>query len=238
MATFVCIHGAFQGGWVWRDTTRALFALGHEVLSPTLSGCGHLAHGMGPGLGLGTYVRNVVQFFELEDLQDVILVGHSYSGLICTGAMAEIAPRLAGTVYVDALLPQPGQSFADMAGEPFRNMLSARLRDGWLVAPWEAPMFGVAGDERAEWFLSRLFPFPLAAFTDATGTGDPVFPKQHHYLRCAANPNPMLAANAARAAGLGFAMHSIDTGHCPQITAPVELARMLATIAADMGTTG
>ena len=238
MATFVCIHGAFQGSWVWRETAQALFTLGHEVLAPTLSGCGHLAHGMGPGLGLGAYVRDVTQFFALEDLEDVILVGHSYSGLICTGAMAEVRPRLAGTIYVDALLPQPGHSFAGMAGEPFRAMLSARVRDGWLVDPWDAPLFGVAGDARAQWFLSRLFPFPLAAFTDATAAGEPAFPEKRHYLRCAANPNPMLAANAARAEGLGFVMHGIDTGHCPQITAPVELARTLAGIAAGMGAAG
>jgi pimeloyl-ACP methyl ester carboxylesterase len=234
MATFVCIHGAFQGGWVWRDTARALMALGHDVSAPTLSGCGHLAHGLGPGLGLGTYLRDVSQFFALEDLQDAILVAHSYSGLICSGVMAELAPRLAGTIYVDALLPLPGHSFAGMAGEPFRAMLSARVRDGWMVTPWEAPLFGVAGDDRADWFLSRLFPFPLAAFTDATAPVETVFPPKRRYLRCAANPNPMLAANAARAEGLGFAMRSIDTGHCPQITAPVELARVLAALAAEM----
>ena len=235
MATFVCIHGAFQGGWVWKDTAQALSALGHTVLTPTLSGCGHHAHAlMGPGLGLDAYIRDTTSFFELEDLENAILVAHSYSGLICSGAMAAIAPRLAGTVYVDALLPQPGHSFADMAGEPFRAMLSARVRDGWLVEPWEAPLFGVAGDERAPWFLSRLFPFPLAAFTDATAATQTAFPLNRHYVRCAANPNPMLAANAGRAEALGFALHAIDSGHCPQITAPVELARVLAAIAATL----
>ncbi|MHC1789434.1 alpha/beta fold hydrolase [Solidesulfovibrio sp.] len=238
MATFVCIHGAFQGGWVWKDTAQALFTLGHDVLAPTLSGCGYLAHGLGPGLGLGTYIRDVTQFFALEDLNDAILVAHSYSGLVCCGAMAEIAPRLAGAIFVDALLALPGHSFAGLAGEPFRAMLSARVRQGWLVDPWVAPLFGVAGDDRADWFLGRLFPFPLAAFTDATATAEPVFPPERHYVRCAANPNPLLAANAARAAELGFAMHAIDTGHCPQITAPVALARVLAAIAAGLAGAG
>lgn len=231
MATFVCIHGAFQGGWVWREASKALAALGHEALAPTLSGCGHLAHGQGPGLGLATYVRDVEQFFELEDLEEAILVGHSYSGLICAGALANLAPRLAGLVYVDALLPKPGDSFAGMAGEPFQAMLAARVRDGWQVLPWEAPLFGVAGDVRQSWFLSRLFPFPLAGFTDLTPSEPPAWPAKRHYVRCAANPNPMLAANAARAEAAGFAMQAIDAGHCPQITAPVELARVLAGIA-------
>ena len=238
MATFVCIHGAFQGGWVWKDTARTLAALGHTALAPTLSGCGHHAHAiMGPGLGLEAFRRDVTSFCALEDLYDAILVAHSYSGLVCAAAMAELAPRLAATVYVDALLPLPGRSFAEMAGAPFQAMLAARVRDGWLVNPWEAPMFGVAGDERAQWFLSRLFPFPLAAFTDATAPGETEFPQHRHYVRCTANPNPMLAANAARAEGLGFTMHAIDAGHCPQITAPVELARVLASIAATLNGT-
>ena len=234
MATFVCIHGAFQGGWVWKDTARALFALGHIALTPTLSGCGHHAHAPGPGLGLGTYCRDVTSFFDLEDLEDAILVAHSYSGLVCAGAMAALAPRLAATVYVDALLPKPGYSFAGMAGEPFQAMLAARVRQGFLVEPWEPAMFGVAGDEREQWFLSRLFPFPLAGFTDPAPAGEVAFPAKRHYLRCAANPNPMLAANAARAEGLGFVMHAMACGHCPQVTAPVELARVLASIAATV----
>lgn len=233
MATFVCVHGAFQGGWVWRDVAQALFTLGDFAHTPTLSGCGHHTPSLGQKLGLEVYIRNLTRYFELEDLEDAFLVAHSYSGLICTEAMADIAPRLAGTIYVDALLPQPGTSFADMAGTPFRTMLMARVRDGWLVDPWEAPLFGVAGDPRAEWFLSRLSPFPLAAFTDATRAATPAFPHNRHYVRCAANPNPLLAANAARAESMGFGMHSIMSGHCPQISVPVELARLLATIAGN-----
>jgi pimeloyl-ACP methyl ester carboxylesterase len=235
MATFVCIHGAFQGGWVWRECARTLGTLGHETLTPTLSGCGHLAHGLGPGVGPGTYLRDIVRFFELEDVQEALLVAHSYSGLLCAAALAEVGPRLSALVCVDALLPSPGQSFAGMAGEPFRAMLEARVREGWQVLPWEAALFGVAGDAREAWFVSRLAPFPLAAFTEPAPSAPPAWPKLRHYVRCAANPNPMLAANAARAEAAGFVMHAIDSGHCPQITAPVELARLLAGIAEGVG---
>lgn len=229
MATLVCVHGAFQGGWVWKRTAEALFSMGHRVYAPTLSGCGFHRHTMDKGLGLGAYVRDLTQFFELEDLSDTFLVAHSYSGLVCAGAMAALMERLAGAIYVEGIIPQPGKSFADLGGEPFRAMLESRLADGWLVAPWEAGMFGVAGSPDADWFMARVTPFPLAAFTDAA-VGELVFPEKRHYLRCSQNPNPMLVAMAERAKSLGFAMHAIESGHCPQMTVPVELARVLATI--------
>jgi len=233
MAMFVCVHGAFQGGWVWKQTASALLSLGHAVYAPTFSGCGHHRHAMERGMGLGTYVRDLTSFLELEDLTDVILVGHSYSGLVCAGAMPEILPRLAALVFVEAVIPQPDRSFADLGGEPFRAMLESRLIDGWLVSPWPAAAFGVAGAPDEDWFMSRLAPFPLAAFTDTAAAGELVFPGKRHYVRCRQNENPMVAAMAVRAESLGFVANSLASGHCPQITVPVELARLLATIAED-----
>jgi len=234
MATFVCVHGAFQGGWVWKETAKALSALGHVAYAPTLSGCGYHRHAMGPGLGLGTYIRDLKAFFALEDLKEAILVGHSYSGFVCAGALPDLVPRLAGMVFVDAVTPEPGRSFAGLGGEPFRAMLAARTIDGWLVSPWDAALFGVAGSQGEGWFMERVAPFPLAGFTDAMPAGPLAFPEKRHYVRCAENPNPMLAAMADRAKSLGFSMQAIASGHCPQITVPVELARVLATIAETM----
>lgn len=231
MATFVCVHGAFQGGWVWKNTAQALSSLGHQIFTPTLSGCGHHRQTMSRDLGLQTYRGNLAAFLQLEDLTDVILVGHSYSGIVCVEAMADIRSRLAGLVFVDAIIPVPGRSFADLGGEPFAAMLESRLVDGWLIAPWPAAMFGVGGAPDEEWFMSRVAPFPKAAFTDKTTPGEMLLPLKRHHIRCLQNPNPMLAAMAKRAEDLGFSMHAIASNHCPQITAPVELARMLATIA-------
>lgn len=232
MATFVFIHGAFQGAWVWKKTAQALATMGHEVLTPTLSGCGHHRHTMAQGQGLQTYLTDIENFFSIQDLGDVILVGHSYSGILCSGVMPEILPRLIGLMFVDAIIPQPGKSFADLGGEPFAAMLRERLVDGWLVSPWQPPMFGLPPDSRdTAWFMDRVTPFPLAAFTDPVPERELVFPAKRHYVRCANNPNPMLAAMANRAEALGFTMHSIDSGHCPQMTVPMDLARKLAVLA-------
>jgi pimeloyl-ACP methyl ester carboxylesterase len=237
MATFVCMHGAFQGGWVFTRLARELRARGHEVHAPTLSGCGYHRHHLDRGLGLGVYCHDLASFFELEDLADVVLVGHSYSGLVCLGALPDIASRLAGCVFVETIMPDPGHSFAELGGEPFRAMLDARLRDGWLIEPWPAAMFGLEGAAEAAWFMDRVAPFPLAAFTDPLPEAPLALPARRHYVRCRKNPNPMLAAMAAKAEGLGFAMQAIDSGHCPQVTMPDVLAETLSGIAAGLAGT-
>ena len=232
MATFVCVHGAFQGGWVWKKTAKALETMGHEVHTPTLSGCGHHRHTMARGQGLPTYLEDIASYMELQDLSDVILVGHSYSGIICCGVMPRVLSRLSGLVFVDAILPLPGKSFADLGGEPFQKLLASRLVDGWLVAPWQPAMFGLVDVPAEEaWFMERVTPFPMAAFTDQAGEGEPCFPEKRYYVRCGANPNPMLANMAKRAEALGFAMEAIDSNHCPQMTVPMDLARKLAVLA-------
>jgi pimeloyl-ACP methyl ester carboxylesterase len=234
MATFVCVHGAFQGGWVFARLARELRALGHAVHAPTLSGCGHHAHYKDTRLGLPVFYQDLVTYLELEDITDAILVAHSYSGLVCLGAMPDLLPRLAGLVCIEAILPDPGQSFAQLGGEPFRAMLTARLLDGWLVEPWPAPLFGVAGSPEADWFMARVAPFPLAGFTDPIPALPLRLPEKRHYLRCTQNPNPMLAAMAQKAEGLGFSLHAIASGHCPQVTVPGELARLLSGLAEAM----
>jgi len=234
MATFVCVHGAFQGGWVFSRLARELRRNGHEVHAPTLSGCGHHRHLKDRRLGLDVFRQDVVSYFEMEDLSDCILVGHSYSGLLCLGAMPALLPRLAGCIFVETIMPEPGRSFADLGGEPFQAMLRARLLDDWLVKPWAPAMFGLEGSPAADWFMSRVAPFPLAGFTDPIPDAPRVLPEKRHYIRCTQNPNPMLAAMANKAESLGFAMHAVASGHCPQITMPEVLAATFVDIAATM----
>lgn len=231
MATFVCVHGAFQGGWVFKNTANALFSLGHAVYAPTFSGCGQHKDVLTRDLGLGVYARELQAFLELFDLRDVILVAHSYSGIVCAAAMPAILERVAAFVSFEGIIPKPGASFADLGGEPFKAMLASRRLDDWRVSPWQPAMFGVAGAPDEDWFMSRLTPFPLAAFTEPVPAGELVLPAKRHYVRCLDNPNPMLVAMAERTKGLGFAMHEIKSGHCPQITVPMEAARLLAAIA-------
>lgn len=236
MVTFVLVHGAFQGPWVWAETARALALSGHEALRPALSGCGHLRGRPDAGAGLLAHIENLVRFIEDEGSKDVTLVANSYAGLAACGAAERLSGAVSRLVLVDGILPMQGKSFADMGGEPFRNMLARHGQaapegqPGSLVRPWPPAMFGVPA-ERAEWFQSRLGPMALAAFTDIyPGSARP--PQAlRTFIRCTPAGNPMLAAMADRAKAEGWAMQELTSGHCAPACVPVELARMLAVLA-------
>src|SRR5437660_801825 len=110
MATFVLVHGAWHGGWCWRKLMPLLRSAGHAVWTPTLTGLGERAHLGNPDVGLSTHVQDVVNVLEYEDLSNVVLVGHSYGGMVITGVAHQMPGRLAHLVYLDAFVPKDGQS--------------------------------------------------------------------------------------------------------------------------------
>jgi pimeloyl-ACP methyl ester carboxylesterase len=116
MAIYVLVHGAGSGGWSWRHFAPLLRARGHEVFAPSLTGLGERAHLSGPQVTLSTHIQDVVNIFEFEELEDVILVGHSYGGMVITGVVEQIGERVAHLVYEDAFLPKDGQSCGDLGG--------------------------------------------------------------------------------------------------------------------------
>src|SRR5947199_7272840 len=101
-APFVLVHGGRHGGWCWRPVAALLRAAGHEVYTPTLTGLGERAHLLSPQISLDTHVRDVVAVFEFEDIRDAVLVGHSYAGMVVSGAMELIAERVRSLVLLDA----------------------------------------------------------------------------------------------------------------------------------------
>src|SRR5438128_128006 len=104
MATFVLVHGAWHGGWCWKRVTPLLRAAGHEVYATTLTGLGERVHLASPNVGLALHVQDVVGVLEYEDLRDVILVGHSYGGIVISGVADRVPERLRHLVYLDALV--------------------------------------------------------------------------------------------------------------------------------------
>ena len=128
MANYVLVHGAWSGAWSWSEIVPALRAAGHTVHAPTLTGLGERSHLCGrDGLaGLALHVEDVVAEMEWFDLQDVILVGHSYGGMVITGAASRAAERVRALVYVDAFVPADGQSLADLRGPGAQADLEAQ----------------------------------------------------------------------------------------------------------------
>jgi pimeloyl-ACP methyl ester carboxylesterase len=112
--TFVLVHGTWLGGWIWTPTVDRLKARGHRVFAPTLTGCGERVHLSSPDIGLETHIQDIVGVIEAEELTDVILVGHSFSGIAATGAADRLQGRIRRIVFFDALVPRPGR----MSGVP------------------------------------------------------------------------------------------------------------------------
>ncbi|WP_306548297.1 alpha/beta fold hydrolase [Desulfobulbus sp.] len=229
MATLLLTHGAFQGGWVWQKTALLLRARGHAVHAPTLSGCGYLARTVRPEDDLNGSIQDMTNYLDMEDLKDVVIVGHSFSGLICGALMMQCPARIRQAIFVDAAIPQSNRSFVEIAGEQFSQMLQMHRLENDLVRPWPAKVFGVAEPE-ATWFEARLRPFPYRAFhTPFPGVFDPAKTPTSH-IACLQTMSPFIREMAEKARAFSWPTYELDSGHCPMITCPEQLVEIMDAI--------
>ncbi len=134
--TFVIVHGATAGGWEWKKVGEFLTADGHTVYRPTLTGLGERVHLSTPEVDLETHINDVVNTILFEDLHDIILVGHSYGGMVITGVMDRVPDRIRHVIFLDAAVPDDGMSLYDLFGGPRAN---ASVVDGMMQVPWVKP---------------------------------------------------------------------------------------------------
>ena len=168
MATFVIVHGAWSGAHAWRWVRPILRAAGHEVMTPSLTGLGERAHLATPATNLDTHVTDVAAVLHFEDLQDVVLVGHSYGGMVITGVADRAPERIRHLVYLDADVPREGESDLDLvpAEERAGYEESARTRgDGWRVPPPIPDPLPRGLPPEVVWTVARMVPHPLASLT-------------------------------------------------------------------------
>jgi len=170
MAIYVLVHGAWGGGWYWSRTARALRGAGHDVFTPTLTGLGERRHLLSPSIGLETHIQDILQLLRHERLSQVVLVGHSYGGMVISGVADAAADGVIRTlVYLDAALPESGQTMLDFVLPPRRAQFLERARaegEGWKVPPISAAQWGIEDVADQAW-LDSLFGFhPLKTFTD------------------------------------------------------------------------
>ncbi|MEO0412743.1 MAG: alpha/beta fold hydrolase [Pseudomonadota bacterium] len=125
--TFVLVHGTWHGGWIWRDVRAMLSAAGHRVFTPTCTGCGEREHLSAPDVGLETHISDIMGVIEAEELEDVILVGHSFSGVTITGVADRMRSRIKRIVFFDAIVPREGR----MSGVEY-DLETGELPDSWL----------------------------------------------------------------------------------------------------------
>lgn len=241
----VLVHGAWHGGWCWREVAARLRAEGAMVFTPTLTGLGARAHLRTPTPTLSTHVADVAGLIETEELERVILVGHSYGGMVVTGVADRLKPLLAHVVYLDAALPGDGQSMISQrpgVTQAERDASLAQLKglapDGEWMAPPPAAVFGVPAGPQAAWVQRRLTPHPLSSWTEplALGAGGSEG-LARTYVLCTDPilPNTAFPAHAARIrageAGTGWRSVDLPTGHDAMITAPQAVAKIIAQAA-------
>ena len=195
LSTFVLVHGAWSGAYNYRRVRPLLQAAGHDVFTPSLTGLGDRAHLVSPLVNLSTHIRDVVNLVLYEDLRDIVLVGHSYGGMVVTGTVDHIADRIAHLVYLDAFLPDDGQSLHAMTGqntEPDAGRDAGGIGPapdtGWLVTPPERAYDSPAD---AAWAGARRQPQPIACFREPVSLSRPLEERGFSltYVKATADPD-------------------------------------------------
>jgi pimeloyl-ACP methyl ester carboxylesterase len=237
MATYVLVHGGEHGGWCYQKVARLLLAEGHEVHAPTHTGLGERAHLLRADIDLDTHITDVASMLVFEDLRDVILVGHSYGGMVITGVADRALDRVGHLVFLDAAIPENGESLVDVSPQ---MMAMAReqssLVDGVLCShlPPElaAIHFGVTDPAEVAWTAERLRPQPWKCYEQPLRLRDEAAVKR--IPRTIINCTPTLAlrpANNLHRVLEGERVWEIDTGHDVMLTEPAALAGMLLRLA-------
>ncbi|MEV6620382.1 alpha/beta fold hydrolase [Amycolatopsis sp. NPDC051106] len=226
MSTFLLVHGAWHSGRCWDRVVPRLESAGHRVLAPSLTGYGDQAHLLSPEVGLSTHVDDVVRL--LEDERDVVLVGHSYAGMVISGVANAVPERIARLVFLDAMVPEDGETAADVM--PITKQLIDAAVDGWRVPPLpEMPpmgLFGVTDPDDAAWLRSMLSDQPVRCLTEPVRLDNPAakaIPRTH--IHCVGGQRP--AGITRRPVPAGEPVRELPTGHDCMITMPAELTGLL-----------
>ena len=227
MASFVLIPGAWHGGWCWKRLTPFLREAGHAVYPLTLTGLGERAHLARADTGLETHVRDVAGVLESEEIRDAVLVGHSYAGMVATGAAGSAPQRVKHVVILDGFLPADGQSLVDLKGDVFLERVKDRAKRAgcpWLVPPPEDEDFDLTDAEDIRWMRSKLTPHPLRSFTEPVKIAHPLEAGRfgRTFLQCRLPGQPEWKPPNAH-----FSRVEIEAGHDAMISAPQLLARTL-----------
>ena len=237
MATFVLVHGGWQGGWSWQRVVPHLRAGGHEVYTPTLTGLGERAHLLGSVEGLDTHVLDVLGVIEYEEIEDAVLVGHSYGGVVATAVAEVVAQKLSHLVYLDAWVPKDGQRMFDLMPQERAEGYREATRvsgEGIGIPPQPIGAFAIANEEDARWFASKLVLQPLRTFEGSVRLSSEAAGRlPRTYVSCTVNPvlAPVFRpfAQRARTEG-GWGYRELPTGHVPMVTMPEELSELLVEV--------
>lgn len=230
VTTFVLVHGAWHGGWCWSAVSSRLRAAGHDVVAPTLSGLAERAGASSVDVRLADHVADVVA--TLGEAGPAVLVGHSYAGMVVTGAAAEVPDRVRHLVVVDGFLPEAGEPAVELL--PPHAAAHYRRPDGagadWLIPPRPLVNLGVTDPALVEAVTPRLTGHPPQTYLDASDHSASSLAVPGTYLLCAGWRSPF-GRFAERARDLGWAVDELGADHEVPLTDPALLAERLEKVA-------
>jgi pimeloyl-ACP methyl ester carboxylesterase len=226
MTTFVLIHGAYQGGWIYKPVAERLRAQGHVVLTPSLDGCAERKAQVRPGITTETHAAEIADLLFYQDLGDVVLVGTSTGGMVMARAAELARDRVARLVFADSLALLDGEALPDIVKRP--TAVDTELTSGPSRQDFETRLFADLKPEMRRWALERCAPHPIGVmkapvrlerFWDQAWNASVIW--------CKRSTNPPQAHQRRTAERLKGRWHELDTGHYPMLTEPDALARLI-----------
>jgi len=231
--TFVLVHGAWHGGWCWRRVSDLLERQGHKVFTPTLTGLGERSHLLRAGINVSTHVTDVANVLKWEGLSNVVLCGHSYGGLVVSGVAEQMSSAIGSIVFLDAFVPENGDSMADLTSQMVRDNLKAAAERGDIGVPARSAAAFMVNKNDQAWVDAMCVPHPIASMTEKvalTGARETIGKKA--YIRAAAYPNPGFDLAYARVkADKSWRTYEVPCGHDVMVDMPEQLAEILLEVA-------
>jgi pimeloyl-ACP methyl ester carboxylesterase len=230
MTAFVLVHGAWHGGWCWRFVRPALRRAGHDVYTPTLTGLGERAHLARPGIDLDLHVQDVVALLEAEDLHDVVLLGHSYGGMVVTGAADRCAARIRRLVYLDAFVPENGKCALDYVVPERAAAFRKEGEQAGTIAPPPLALWGLVKPEHVAFAKPRETNHPFHTMSQPLRLANEAalarLPKT--FIYCSSPATGSFDGFAAKfRSDPAWRFFELKTGHDAMILVPDDLAAIL-----------
>lgn len=231
--TYLVAHGAWSAGWAWKKMHPLMQAAGHRLVTPTYTGLGEREHLASPSNDLETHIQDMLAVIRYEDLRDVVLIGHSYGGMVATGVADRARDRISQLIYLDAFVPKSGQAMFDLVPDRGQRLKEgAKAGDGWRVPPNPTPRDTSEAD--AKWIADRRLPQSLKCFDMPLRLRDADIDLPRTYIYCTRIPpgDPFRPFAERARSEPGWRYHEIDASHSPHVTAPEALAQLLQAIVA------
>jgi pimeloyl-ACP methyl ester carboxylesterase len=233
--TLLVCTGAWSAGWSWKKMHPLMAARGHRLVTPTYTGLGEREHLASPSNDLETHIQDILAVIKYEDLRDVVLVGHSYGGMVATGVADRARDRITRLVYLDAFVPTDGQSLMDAGPPTARQRMQelAKAGDGWRVP--SNPIPPDTSDADVKWISERRLPQSIRCFEQPLKMhgGELSLPRSYIYLTRVAPSDPFRPFAERAKSDRIWRYYELDASHSAHITAPVALTQVLQTIASQ-----